>query len=75
MDMNVRKLWEIIKLGMLQSMGSQRVRHDWATEQQQFHTRISKTVIVLTDFSNDWLNEKNLAGNQEVFIHLITVYT
>ena len=22
-------------LGMLQSMGSQRVRHDWATEQQQ----------------------------------------
>ena len=25
------------KLGVLQSMGSQRVEHDWATEQQQQH--------------------------------------
>ena len=24
-----------MKAGVLQSMGSQRVRHDWATEQQQ----------------------------------------
>ena len=28
MDMNVRKLREMMKFGMLQSMGSQRVRHD-----------------------------------------------
>ena len=27
--------WRTGKSGMLQSMGSQRVRHDWATEQQQ----------------------------------------
>ena len=35
MDMNLGKLQEIVRdrrPGMLQSMGSQRVRHDWATE-------------------------------------------
>ena len=38
MNMNLGKLWEIVRTGrpgMLQSMGSQRVRHDWATAQQQ----------------------------------------
>ena len=35
MNMNLGKLWEIGRLGVLQSMGSQRVRHDWATKQQQ----------------------------------------
>ena len=37
MDMSLSKLWEIVKdrePGMLQSMESQRVRHDLATEQQ-----------------------------------------
>ena len=34
MDMSLSKLWETAKPGVLQSMGSQRVRHDWATEQQ-----------------------------------------
>ena len=34
MDMSLSKLQEIVK-DMLQSMGSQRVRHDLATEQQQ----------------------------------------
>ena len=38
MDMSLSKLWEIVKdmkawCGVLQSMGSQRVRHDWVTEQ------------------------------------------
>ena len=37
MDMSVRKLWEKVKdrekLGELKSMGSQRIRHDFATEQ------------------------------------------
>ena len=35
MDMSLSKLWELVmdrKPGMLQSMGSQRVGHDWATE-------------------------------------------
>ena len=31
---NSRRLWRTGKPGMLQSMGSQRVRHNWATEQQ-----------------------------------------
>ena len=38
MDMNLGKLQEIVRdrrPGMLQSMGSRRVRHNWATEQQQ----------------------------------------
>ena len=30
-----RKCWMTVRPGMLQSMGSQRVGHDWATEQQQ----------------------------------------
>ena len=37
MDMNLSKLWEIVrtgKPGTLKSMGSQRVRHDLATEQK-----------------------------------------
>ena len=37
MDMSLAKLWEMVKEGkpgMLQSMGSQRVEHDWVTEQQ-----------------------------------------
>ena len=37
MDMGVSKLWETVKKtepGVLQSMRSQRVRHDGATEQQ-----------------------------------------
>ena len=35
MDMSLSKLWELVmagKPGMLQSMGSQRVGHNWATE-------------------------------------------
>jgi len=32
---NSRRWWETEKPGVLQSMGSQRVRHDWATEQWQ----------------------------------------
>ena len=39
-DMNLRKLWEIMKdrkPGVLQSMGSQRAGHELATEQQQWY--------------------------------------
>ena len=38
MDLSLNKLWEIVKgreACMLQSMGSQRIRHNLATEQQQ----------------------------------------
>ena len=43
MDMSLSKLWETVtdrKPGVLQSMGSQRVGHDFVTEQQQ-------TVVIL----------------------------
>ena len=32
-----RRWWRIDKPGILQSVGSRRVRHNWATEQQQQH--------------------------------------
>ena len=40
MDINLGKLWEMVRdmqgrPGVLQSMESRSVRHDWATEQQQ----------------------------------------
>ena len=35
-----RRQWSTEKPGMLQSMGSQRVGHDWATEQQWFKTSV-----------------------------------
>ena len=40
MDMRLSKLWEMVragKPGVLQFMGSQRVGHDLATEQQEKH--------------------------------------
>ena len=33
--------WKTWKPGMLQSMGSQKVRYDWVTEQQQQQTQVS----------------------------------
>ena len=38
MDTNLGKLWDMVRdkeAGMLQTMGSQRVRHNWVTEQQK----------------------------------------
>ena len=38
MDVSLSKLWETVKdgkSGVLQSMGSERVRHDLVTKQQQ----------------------------------------
>ena len=34
---NSERWWRTGKHGVLLSMGSQRVRHDWTTEQEQFH--------------------------------------
>ena len=36
---NFGRQWRIGKPGMLESMGSQRVGHDWATEQQKYHCK------------------------------------
>ena len=47
---NLGKLWEMVwegRPGMLQSMGLQRVTHDWATEQQQqrIHLPVQETQV------------------------------
>ena len=47
-DMSLSKLWEIVKdrkPGVLQSMGSQRVRHDLTEQQLVSSVQESKTVI------------------------------
>ena len=49
MDMNLGKLWETVRNGrpgLLQSVGSRRVGHDLATEQQKQHI-ISVVLICL----------------------------
>ena len=43
---NVGRLWGAQRPGVLQSMGSQRVRHDWAIEQQQ--QMVSKLVFPIS---------------------------
>ena len=48
MDMSLSKLLEMVKdrkPGVLQSMGSQRVGHNWATEQQTFPSQWKGTEV------------------------------
>ena len=48
MDMNLGKLWRwqgTGRPGMLQSMGLQRIRHNWAIEQQVFFNTFLKTEV------------------------------
>ena len=47
MDMNLNKLREIVtgEAGMLQSVGSQRVGHNLATEQQRVYVSVHFLVI------------------------------
>ena len=40
--------WRTGKPDLLQSMGSQRVRHDWATEQQQLHQLPNFSLICIS---------------------------
>ena len=46
MDINLCKLWELVKPGMLQSMGLQRVRYDSVTELNCPHLYISILRII-----------------------------
>ena len=51
-DMNLGKLQEMVRdrrPGMLQSMGSQRVGHHWATE----YTNCNKCTILVSDDDNE----------------------
>ena len=61
MDMSLSKLWELVmdeSPGMLQSMGSQRVRHDWATELSSFQLwewETSTTLLQQVPYSIQYL--------------------
>ena len=50
-----RSWWWTGKPGVLQSMGSQRVRHDWATEQEHTYTISSKDLLYGTANSTQYL--------------------
>ena len=53
-----RRWWRTGKPGMLQSMGSQRVRHDWATEQQWTnHFTTLAHSIISTVLWGEWVSE------------------
>ena len=45
MDMSLSKLQEIVKPGMLQSMGSQKFTHDSANEQQIYFLKTTLKAI------------------------------
>ena len=52
-DMSLSKLWELVQTGkpsMLQSMGSQWVRRDWGTEQQQLESLEPSTIVLTYSF-------------------------
>ena len=51
MNMNLGKLRELVRPGMLQSMGSQGVGHDWVTEQQQHYKNYFKYFIFIDQTS------------------------
>ena len=56
MDMSLSKLWKMMagKPGMLQFMGSQRVKHDLTTEQQQSNCKALNTTWNLEMHNNHY---------------------
>ena len=55
MDVSLSKLQEMVKdrkPGVLQSMGSQRVGHNWATEQQKFPSQWKGTKVQAQEAQN-----------------------
>ena len=56
-DMSLSKLWELVMYreacGVLQSMGSQRVRHDWATELNWTVTHSELTLLYGVSYGPD----------------------
>ena len=56
---NLRRWWRTGNPGMLQSMGFQRVRHNWVTERQQKLTTVNcdstMRACLLSCFSSIWL--------------------
>ena len=66
MDMSLSKPWELVKdrkPGVLQSMRSQRFRHNWATEQQAILFQAQDIAVNKTDM-NLWLSEAHVLVGQ-----------
>ena len=58
MDLNLGRLREMVGaggLGMLQSVGSQRVGHDWETEQQQRLSILDSNSYILLSLDSIYL--------------------
>ena len=51
---NSRRWWRKVKPGVLQSMGLQRVRHNWQTEQQNAYL-LENTLFILRHFNHSSL--------------------
>ena len=51
---NSRRWWGTGRPGVLQSMGSQKVRPDWATEQQQQHSIVTYVPHLLSPLICQW---------------------
>ena len=67
MDMSLSKLWELVmdrEAGVLQSMGSQRVGHDWVTELNRSRERIISVEKVLKYLKNYSLLKEQCAPFQ-----------
>ena len=57
---NYGRWWRTGKPGVLQSMGSQRVRHAWATEQQKDAFQEFRTEFRLTEWDVYWKQDRGL---------------
>ena len=66
-------LWRTGKPGMLQSMGLQRVGHDWATEeQQQMYLCQKEDEIIIVLFSATWIARRS---NQSILKKISPEYS
>ena len=69
-----RSWWWTGKPGMLQSMGSQRVRHDWATELKELRMGLNKLVHCNSFLTNLLMSFKDLIGlNQKSCLLVVSL--
>ena len=62
MHMKSNKLWEMVRTGrpgVLQPMGSQRVRHNWATEQWHVCVLLNQFTMHMTRYKSIIFHQKN----------------
>ena len=70
---NSRSWWWSGRPGVLQSMGPQRVRHEWTDWQKTQHVRVHCVCIITTVSPKKWLlqaSQKILFCHMQIFSHL-----